>query len=337
MSSKKTKPAIGFIGAGTVGTALAVRLSSKGFPVTAVASRSRSSADKLAASVSGCTAYDAKQAVADAAELVFITTPDDAIAQVAAELNWHPGQGVVHCSGADSLESLEPASKAGALAGGFHPLQTFASVAHAIENIPGSTFALEAEGELLETLKQMASALEGNWVRLRAEDKVLYHAAAVMACNYLVTLTKLATDLWQVFDVSTLEATRALMPLLRGTLNNIENVGLPECLTGPIARGDLGTIKKHLAALEKSAPLLLSTYRDLGLQTIPIALAKGKLNAVKAEELQRLLSDVNSATGEHELFETAPSLKYESARYARTKQRNSRKTHRAKQHVKGMP
>jgi predicted short-subunit dehydrogenase-like oxidoreductase (DUF2520 family) len=319
MSSKKPKIKIGFIGAGTVGNALAVRLSRKGFPVTAVASRSRSSADKLAANVSGCTAYDTKQAAADAAELVFITTPDDAIAQVAAELKWHSGQSVVHCSGADSLESLEPARRAGASVGGFHPLQTFASVAHAIENIPGSTFALESEGELLETLKQMASALEGNWVELRAEDKVLYHAAAVMACNYLVTLTKLATDLWQVFDVSTPEATRALMPLLRGTLNNIENVGLPDCLTGPIARGDLGTIKKHLAALEKKAPSLLPTYRDLGLQTVPIALAKGKIDAVKASELKRLLTNVNHTTGEYELSETAPSFKYKSARYAGAK------------------
>lgn len=281
---------VGFIGAGTVGTALAVRLSSKGYSVIAVASRSKSSADSLAASVPGCNSYETKQAVADVAELVFITTPDDAIAQVVAELKWRPGQSVAHCSGAESLDSLEPARRAGAQVGGFHPLQTFASVAHAIENLPGSTFALETDGELLATLKQMASALEGNWIRLGAGDKVLYHAAAVFACNYLVTLVKLSTDLWQVFGVSTPEATRALMPLLRGTLNNVENVGLPNCLTGPIARGDLGTIKKHLAALEKSAPALLSTYRELGLQTIPVALDKGKINSERAEEMRRLLA-----------------------------------------------
>ena len=284
----KTK--VGFIGAGIVGTALAVRLSQKGYPVIAVASRSKSSADRLAGNVPNCTPYDTKQAVADVSDIVFITTPDDAIPQVAAELRWHPGQSVVHCSGADSVGSLEPARLAGAQVGGFHPLQTFASVAHAIENIPGSTFAIETEGELLETLKQMAADLEGNWVKLGAEDKVLYHTAAVMACNYLVTLVKTATDLWKVFDVATPEATRALMPLLRGTLNNIDNVGLPNCLTGPIARGDLGTITKHLSALEKSAPALLSTYRELGMQTVPIALDKGKIDAVRAEELRKLLS-----------------------------------------------
>jgi predicted short-subunit dehydrogenase-like oxidoreductase (DUF2520 family) len=319
MNSERPKTTIGFIGAGTVGTALAVRLSSKGYPVIAAASRSKSSADKLAAGIPGCKSYDSKQSVADIADLVFITTPDDAIAEVAAELNWHSGQSVIHCSGADSLESLEPAKQAGAQAGGFHPLQTFASVAHAIENLPGSTFALESDGELLEILKQMASALEGNWVRLRAEDKVLYHTAAVVACNYLVTLVKLATDLWGNFDVSTPEATRALMPLLRGTLNNIENVGLPNCLTGPIARGDMGTIKKHLAALEKSAPALLSTYRDLGSQTVPIALDKGKIGAGTADELQRLFSYTTSNKGEDSESEAVPPLKHKPARYAKSR------------------
>ena len=283
-------PKIGFIGAGTVGTALAVRLKERGYPVIAVASRSKSSADKLAASVPGCQPYDKKQAVADIAELVFITTPDDAITQVASELKWHKGQSVVHCSGAHSLDILEPAARAGAHAGAFHPLQTFANVAHAIKNIPGSAFALEADGELLQTLKNMAQDLDGTWVKLGAGDKVLYHAAAVFACNYLVTLMKMATDLWQTFGVSTPEATRALLPLLRGTLNNLENIGLPNCLTGPIARGDLGTINRHLKALEQSAPALLHTYRDLGLQTIPIALSKGKIDSKRAEEMRQLLT-----------------------------------------------
>lgn len=282
------KTSIGFIGAGTVGTALAVRLSRKGYDVIAVASRSKTSADKLAERVSGCMSHDTKQAVAGVADLVFITTPDDAIATVAAELEWRRGQSVVHCSGADSLGPLEPAQKLGAQVGGFHPLQTFASVDHAIENLPGSTFALEAEGELREILEHMASALDGTAVHLQAGDKVLYHTAAVFACNYMVTLVKMATDLWQSFGVSTPEATQALLPLLRGTLNNLENVGLPNCLTGPIARGDLGTVRKHLAALEESDPELLSAYRELGSQTIPIALAKGKIDSSRAEELRRL-------------------------------------------------
>jgi predicted short-subunit dehydrogenase-like oxidoreductase (DUF2520 family) len=282
---------VGFIGAGTVGTALAVRLKGKGYPVVAVSSRSQASAGRLAEAVPGCRVYDDGQGVADSARLVFVTTPDDAIAPVVAGLGWHPEQGVVHCSGAASTDILEPAMGYGAHVGAFHPLQTFASVAHAIDNIPGSTFAIEAEEPLLATLKGMASALDGRWVRLGAGDKVLYHASAVVACNYLYTLVKLATDLWHDFGLSTKEATEALLPLLRGTLNNLENVGLPDCLTGPIARGDLGTIKSHLDALERRAPWLLSTYRELGLNTIPIALAKGKVDDERAEEMERLLKE----------------------------------------------
>lgn len=290
MADVGAKPKIGFIGAGTVGTALALQLSQAGYSVVAVTSRSRSSAEGLARRVSRSQVFDLAQAVADAAELVFITTPDDTIAEVAASLRWHQEQSVVHCSGAASIDILEPARQAGAQVGGFHPLQTFASVDKAIANLPGSTFALEAEEPLLGTLKEMVLALKGRWVRLGPGDKVLYHAAAVMACNYMVTLVKMATDLWQDFGVPTPEATQALLPLLQGTINNLRDVGLPHCLTGPIARGDLRTIHKHLEALEKRPPELLRAYRELGLQTIPVALAKGKIDEERAEELRVLLS-----------------------------------------------
>ena len=280
---------LGFIGAGTVGTALSVRLSSKSYQVIAVSSRSQTSAKKLAQAVSGCHAFNNNQDVADTAELIFITTPDDAIAPVASEIQWHRGQSVVHCSGALSTDILEPAKKLGAQVGSFHPLQTFASVKQAVENIPGSTFAVEAEEPLLSTLKDMATTLDGHWIELKANDKVAYHAAAVIACNYLVTLVKLATDLWQSFNIPQSQATQALLPLIRGTIHNIDTIGIPQCLTGPIARGDIKTIKKHLDALQKVAPALLSTYQELGLQTIPIALAKGRINQHQAEELQAIL------------------------------------------------
>jgi predicted short-subunit dehydrogenase-like oxidoreductase (DUF2520 family) len=280
----------GFIGAGTTATALAVRLSQKGCPVVAVSSRTLSSAQKLAGLVPNCRVCNTAQELVDAAELVFITTPDDVIAQVCGEVQWHEGQSVVHCSGAHSVDILEPARKLGAAVGSFHPLQTFADVDQAIENLPGSTFALEAEEPLLSTLKGLTLILNGNWVELKPGDKVLYHAAAVFTCNYLVTLVKLALDLWLDFGVSAKEATRALLPLLAGTINNIDNIGLPDCLTGPVARGDSGTIARHLSALETRSPSLLTTYKELGLQTIPIALAKGKVNEQKAEEMKALLS-----------------------------------------------
>jgi predicted short-subunit dehydrogenase-like oxidoreductase (DUF2520 family) len=280
---------IGIIGSGTVGSALAIRLAENGYHVVAVSSRTHTSAERLAQAINGCHAVDTNQMIADIADIVFITTPDGVIPKVASELKWHKGQSVVHCSGADSTETLQPARQMGANTGVFHPLQTFASVKHAIDNIPGSTFAIEAEEPLLTTLKEMAESLNCRWIEIKASDKVVYHAAAVIACNYLVTLVKLADDLWQTFGIPREQATQALLPLLKGTLNNIENVGIPQCLTGPIARGDTGTIKKHLEALQKEAPDVMSTYCELGLQTIPIAQAKGKIDEDKADELRAVL------------------------------------------------
>jgi predicted short-subunit dehydrogenase-like oxidoreductase (DUF2520 family) len=280
---------IGFIGAGTVGTALAVLLSQKGYEFIGASRRSRAPADSSGRVVSNLHLLGSNQEVADNAELVFITTPDAAIAEVASLVGWHRGQSVVHCSGADSTNILEPARKSGATVGSFHPLQTFAGVEQAIANIPGSTFAVEAEEPLLTTLKDMATAMGGHCIELKAADKVAYHAAAVFASNYLVTLVKMATDLWQTFGIPPDEATRALLPLIRGTLNNIENIGIPQCLTGPIARGDTGTVNKHLQTLREKAPILLFPYKELGLQTVPVALAKGRISEKQAVELEAVL------------------------------------------------
>ncbi len=283
---------IGFIGAGTVGTAMASRLSGAGYDVNVVASRSFASSERLAKFVPSSKPVMALQGVADAADLVFITTPDAAIGLVAGQLRWRSGTSVVHCSGADSTDVLLPARAQGAVVGAFHPLQTFASVQQAIDNLPGSTFAVEAEEPLRSTLKKMASDLKGYSIELGASDKVLYHASAVIACNYFVTLVKLSTDLWQTFGVSRKDAVRALMPLLKGTLNNIENVGIPNCLTGPIARGDGGTISKHLSALDRSSPAVAGIYRQLGRETVPIALEKGKIDSAAAARLLELLGEL---------------------------------------------
>ncbi|MFU8796058.1 MAG: Rossmann-like and DUF2520 domain-containing protein [Dehalococcoidia bacterium] len=284
----------GFIGAGTTGTALAVRLSQKRWPVVAVYSRTPSSAQRLTGLVPECHVCQTAREVADAAQLVFITTPDDAIAGVCREVEWQAGHSVVHCSGAHSVDILEHAEQRGARVGSFHPLQTFANVDQAIQNLPGSAFALEAEEPLLATLKQLTVLLNGSAVRLKPGDKVLYHTAAVLACNYMVTQVKLALDLWHDFGVSQEDATRALLPLLQGTVNNIGRLGLLGCLTGPIARGDIDTIERHLKALQARDSSLLAVYSELGLQTIPIALAKGRIDEEKAENLRALLQRYES-------------------------------------------
>jgi len=282
---------LGFIGAGTVGTAMAIRLSQNGYPVTAVYDLNSAAAKRLAEAVKGCRVLATAQEVADAADFVFITTADDFIPQVAAEVKWHPGQIVSHCSGAASTDVLEPARKLGARVGCIHPLQTFASIAQAVENLPGSTFAIEAEEPQFGVLKDMAIKLNGDWLELKAEDKALYHASACIACNYFYTLMQVATDLWRNWGKSNAEAIKAMMPMLQGALNNLSNVGLPKALTGPIARGDLMTIRKHLSALEKKAPGMLPLYKELGNWTIPIGLAKGTLSEERARELRVLLKD----------------------------------------------
>jgi predicted short-subunit dehydrogenase-like oxidoreductase (DUF2520 family) len=281
---------LSFIGAGKVGAALAVLLSRRGYKVVAVYDQDAKAGETLVAQIKSCRSAASSQLAADAADVVFITTPDGAIPHVAAEVKWHNGQSVIHCSGADSTAILEPAKKAGTMTAAFHPLQTFAGAKEAMENMPGSTFCIEAEEPLLATLKQIAEDLGGNWITLKAQDKAAYHAAAVFASNYLVTLVKLSADLWQTFNIPTTQATKALLPLLKGTIHNIETIGLPNCLTGPIARGDAGTIEKHLKTIKEKAPQILSTYKELGRQTIPIAVAKGTIKQEQARQLELLLT-----------------------------------------------
>ena len=282
---------IGFIGSGPVGTAFGVNLSQRGYQVIGVFDVVKEAAQRFAADVSGCRVFDKAQELSDSAGMVFITTPDDIIPKVAAELKWRAGQSVIHCSGASTVHSLDAASEQGALVGSIHPCQTFAGREQAISNLPGSTFAIEAEEPLKTTLSGIARALDGDLVYLTSEDKALYHAAACIACNYFYTLVKIATDLWQNFGKTTEEAIKAYIPLLQGSVNNIASVGLPGALTGPIARGDVKTIQRHLAALEKYAPDILPLYKELGRHTIPIGIAKGTLSQEKAAELRSLLEN----------------------------------------------
>lgn len=280
---------IAFIGAGVLGTALAMKLQETGYRLTAAASLNYLEAKRLASLVTGCKAFRDNQSAADVADIVFITTPDDVIAETVSELKWRAGQSVVHCSGAVSLGALDPARQAGASVGSFHPIQSFSTVEQAKESLMGSVFAIEAEGNLSTTLKEIVKAFQGSWILLKSEDRAIYHTSATVVSNYLVTLVNMAADLWETIGLSREEAIKALIPLIRGTVNNIENIGLPDCLTGPIARGDMGTIRKHLNALDEKAPEIATIYREIGYNTVPIALAKGKIDERKAAELRKLL------------------------------------------------
>lgn len=283
------KPKLGFIGAGRVGNALARCLAAAGYDIVAVANRTSSAAETLAAAVPGCSVLPTPQAVAYRCDLVFITTPDDAIETVVDSIAWRPGSAVVHTSGAKSTDILSAAKAQGAETGSLHPLQTFADAEQALANLPGSVFAVEAEEGLRQQLLAIVADLGGVAIELRPEEKALYHAAAVLVSNYTVTLMKLATDLWLRFGWERPAAVKALLPLLRGTVSNIAALGLPAALTGPVARGDVETIERHLAALAEAAPDVLPAYKELALLTLPVALAKGTLSDDDAASLRALL------------------------------------------------
>ena len=287
---------VGFIGAGRVGTALASLLHARGVDVGGVSGRTLQDSRRMAsgAHLDPETARSRADTLR-ASTIVFLTVPDDAIAglcrEIAEEDGWREGQGVVHCSGALSSEALQPARDKGALTASFHPLQAFASLEAALANLPGSTFALEGHEGLTSQLDTFVQLLGGTALHLRAEDKILYHAAAAIASNYTVTLAALAADLLVregvASDANT--ALRYLMPLLRGTIENLGDAGLPNALTGPIARGDTGTVARHLEALDICSPEMAHLYRHLARLTLPLAIEKGGLDPNTTRQLEELL------------------------------------------------
>jgi predicted short-subunit dehydrogenase-like oxidoreductase (DUF2520 family) len=295
--SRKSLPGpVGFIGAGKVGTALAALLHARGVDVVAISGRTPADSRKMALSahLDPSVASDRPHTLSSAS-IVFLTVPDDAIEplcdEIAREGGWRAGQGVVHCSGALPSDVLHSAREAGALVASFHPLQTFASLDAAMRHMPGSTFAIEGDPTLVAQLDKFAELLDGQVLHLRADEKTLYHAAAAIASNYTVTLASLASELLVregiAPDANT--ALRYLMPLLQGTVDNLGALGLPDALTGPLARGDVGTVARHLQALGQCAPEMAHLYRHLARLTLPLAQEKGHLDEETMRALQRML------------------------------------------------
>lgn len=279
------------IGCGKVGSALALLLRERGYPIVGVASKTEGSARRLAGLLN-CNAYGQPWEAAGKADLVFITTPDREIAPVsesiALEGGYRPGQVVAHASGAHASDELRGAREAGALAVSVHPLQSFADVPGAMENLPGSYFALEGDEGAIPLARQVVVDLGGHAFIIKAEDKPLYHAAACIASNYLVSLMHLATNLYGRFGLSQKEAFEALYPLVQGTISNIRRAGPEQALTGPVARGDVSTVAGHLPAMERAGRLESRLYRLLGLYTIRVAIKKGGIDAEQARKLEEV-------------------------------------------------
>ena len=276
-----------------MGTALARLLARAGYDFLGAASRTIESARKACGFAGFGEATTIAPELTRTAELVFITTPDDVIAdvckQIAEASGFARGTVVAHCSGALPSTVLEPARACGAHIGSMHPLQSFATAEQAIQTLPGSYCCIEGALEAVEVLSAAAQAIGARVMTIPTEGKTLYHAAAVVACNFLVALEHAALKVDKAAGIGGRDAMQSLLPLIKGTVSNLEKVGIPQCLTGPIARGDIGTTRRHLEAIEQKLPDLLPLYKVLGLETIEVALAKGTLSEAGAAELRRML------------------------------------------------
>jgi predicted short-subunit dehydrogenase-like oxidoreductase (DUF2520 family) len=289
------KPSLVIVGCGTVGTAMAKLLSRKGYRISAVANSKEETARK-AAETTGAESYsDCPWEVTVAGDVVFITTPDDVIASVCSKIaekkGFKRGAVVIHCSGALSSEILAPARALGAHVASLHPLQSFASADQALSLVEGSFFAVEGDDDAFSMVRQIVKDVGGVSLSIAPEKKTLYHAAAVTASNYLVTVMALAIALNESAGLEKGASFKALIPLVRGTLKNIGEKGIPDALTGPIARGDLATVAAHLGNMEKDTPEYIVLYRCLGLYTVELAKAKGTISPEVAEKMVELLRE----------------------------------------------
>ncbi|MFD3162624.1 Rossmann-like and DUF2520 domain-containing protein [Herpetosiphon sp. NSE202] len=254
------RPTVGMFGAGKVGTALALALKRAGYSIAGVSSRSATSAQALAQQLE-CSVL-APTALFTQTQLIFLTIPDDQLAPLAQSLATTLPQGhgiVAHCSGALTSSVLQPLQLRGWQVASCHPLAPFASRTTPLPQ--AITWAIEAEPALYAVLDELVHAVGGIPRPIQTEHKVLYHSAAVLSANYAITLAARAVDLLQLCGWSGPEALQALVPLLRDNVENLARLGLPQALTGPLARGDYGTVERHLQALDANAPEIARLYR----------------------------------------------------------------------------
>lgn len=285
-------PRLGFVGAGRVGLALGIAFHRAGWPVAAVASRDQERRRRFVEAVAGARAVAHPDEMLDEVDLAFLTVPDDAIASVAGAVRLYSGQAIVHTSGLLPASVLTPALAAGAEAGSFHPLVAFAETETAIAALRGATVAIEGDAGLLPLLAEMAHAVGAEPVRVEAEGKPAYHAAAVLAAGGFVALLDAIATLGRSAGLDERGSLAIYGPLVRQALTAAEHLGIGRALTGPIVRGDAGTLAAHLDALRRLAPEALELYSAAARREVSIALARGELSPDQADVLSGLLAKV---------------------------------------------
>jgi predicted short-subunit dehydrogenase-like oxidoreductase (DUF2520 family) len=281
---------VGVIGAGRVGAVLGAALAAAGHDVVAAAGLSAASAERAARLLPGVPLVPADEVVA-ASDLVVLAVPDDTLPGLVAGLAetgaWRRGQMTFHTSGAHGLAVLAPAERTGVLPLALHPAMTFSGAPEDADRVLGAPFGVTSRPEHRAVAETLVLEMGGEPFFVAEEDRRLYHAALVTGANHLVTLVAEAADLLRTAGVA--DPARVLAPLLTAALDNGLRRG-DRGLTGPVSRGDVGTVRDHLETLTERAPDSVAAYVAMAGRTTERALAAGRLKKHEAAPLLELLS-----------------------------------------------
>jgi predicted short-subunit dehydrogenase-like oxidoreductase (DUF2520 family) len=284
---------IGFIGAGKVASAFGRFLYIKGLPISGYYDRHAEKVDHAAQQTQSSACRDAGQ-VAETSDIVLITTRDDQIEGACQTMCRKSALGahhlVGHMSGAHASSILSDAADRGAAIFSLHPLQAFADEDKAVADLDATYFSLEGSDERLSTIEEILKKTGNRFFRIAPQHKRIYHLAACVLSNYLVTLMDLGIAALKESGIDPEEGFAAMRPLIEGTLANIARIGPAKALTGPIARGDATTISQHLDALDaQGLDALKQAYLFLGQKTLELATQVVLKEPKKANALAHLL------------------------------------------------
>ncbi len=282
---------VSIVGAGRVGTAVAVLLTRAGHRIVAVSGRGPTR-DRASRFLPDVPFLDPAEA-ARVGDLVVIGVPDDEIHAIVGRIAdadaWRTGQWVAHLSGASGLDVLAPVRAAGARPLAIHPLQTFPDVASALDRIPGSAMAVTAEDAEGYTIgERIADDLGARPFRLEDAMRPLYHAGAVFASNYLIVAAGIAEELFGEAGVP--DPIAATVSLQRASVDNVERLGPAQALTGPAVRGDATTIDRNLAALRDAAPHAVASYVELCRVALELGARSGRLPQDRRAAVEEVLA-----------------------------------------------
>jgi predicted short-subunit dehydrogenase-like oxidoreductase (DUF2520 family) len=288
---------VGIIGAGRVGAVVGAALAAAGHEVVAASGLSAASAERAARLLPGVPLLPADQVVA-AADLVVLAVPDDTLPGLVSGLAgtgaWRAGQLAFHTSGAHGLAVLAPAEAAGVLPLALHPAMTFSGAPEDADRLIGSPFGVTSHPAYRAVAETLVLEMGGEPFFVAEQDRALYHAALVTGANHLVTLVAEAADLLRTAGVT--DPARVLAPLLTAALDNGLRRG-DRGLTGPVSRGDVGTVRDHLETLTERAPDSVGAYVAMARRTTERALTSGRLKRHEAAPLLDLLAGSRDGAG----------------------------------------